>query len=138
MGGILCQGGPLIREQDWGPDGLEVPPSLGAAALVWGVGSGEATGLPVREQGPSGPRGMRVASNQDTLLVSRVRQLPNTGQEPRPRTGHLDGITFSHFSKPHQESSLNGRIIEITTRESQSCFGFPKAEQYSPRAGLNP
>ena len=49
--------GPLIREQVWGPDGPDVPPSLGAAAPVWGVGSREATGLPVREQWPAGSRG---------------------------------------------------------------------------------
>lgn len=48
--------GALIREQDWGPDGPEVPPSLGAAALVWGVGSSEAMGLPGREQWPAGSR----------------------------------------------------------------------------------
>ena len=57
MGGIPCQGwGALIREQDGGPDGPEVPPSLGAAALVRGVGSSEAMGLPVQEQWPAGSR----------------------------------------------------------------------------------
>lgn len=53
--------GPLIREQVWGPDGPEVPSSLGAAVPVRGVGSREATGLPVQEQWPAGSRGTREA-----------------------------------------------------------------------------